>query len=193
MSFGHWCKMILAGAMLSCVGVPFAASSRPWKPTPSQIAADYASIGHNRGNGDIVTIGWWAAPTSRPGSQLVAIFEKYVLISVTHSHINLREPATGLHFDNIDILEVRDEGGNALIPVEQDALPPASIGTLATFEAGYRQGLGPRGKGTKFFLFDAGDVRACEKGRISVPYDGEIYTWETPFPGCPGETPGGPP
>jgi hypothetical protein len=31
--------------------------------------------------------------------ELVAIFEKYVLISVTHSHINLREPATGLHFE----------------------------------------------------------------------------------------------
>src|SRR5271169_1734896 len=125
-------------ATLACFGFSSSASSRPWKPTPSQIAADYASIGHNRGNGDFVTIGWWAAPTLRPGSQLVTIFETYVLISVTHSHINLREPATGLHFDNVDTLEVRDQSGNALTPVEQDALPPASIGLLATFEAGYR-------------------------------------------------------
>jgi hypothetical protein len=177
-------KLILVSAILPCVVISFSASSRPWKPTPSQIAADYASIGHNRGNGDLVTIGWWAAPTVRPGSQLLSIFEKYVVISVTHSHINLREPATGLHFDNIDALEVRDESGNALTPVEQDTLPPINIGPLATFEAGYRQGLGPRGKGTKFFLFDAGAVRACEKGGISIPYDGETYTWETPFPGC---------
>jgi len=191
MSIGQWYKMILVGAMLPCVGITFSASSRPWKPTSSQIAADYASIGHNRGNGNFVTIGWWAVPTSRPGSQLVAIFEKYVLISITHSHINLREPAAGLHFDNIDTLEVRDESGNALTPVEQDALPPASIGLLATFEAGYRQGLGPRGKGTRFFLFNAGAVRACEKGGISVPYGGETYTWETPFPGCSTEIPGG--
>jgi hypothetical protein len=66
-------------------------------------------------------------------------------------------------------------------------LPPASIGLLATFEAGYRQGLGPRGNGVRFFLFDAGAVRACEKGVISVPFDGETYTWETPFPGCSGD------
>jgi hypothetical protein len=37
-------KMILVGAMLSCVGFSSSASSRPWKPTPAQIAADYASI-----------------------------------------------------------------------------------------------------------------------------------------------------
>jgi len=165
MSIGQRNKMILVVAMLSCVGFSTSASSRPWKPTPSQIAADYASISHNRGNGDSVNIGWWAAPTAMPGTRLVAILEKYVLISVTHSHVNLREPATGLHFDNIDTLEVQDESRNALISVEQDALPPASIGLLATFEAGYRQGLGPRGKGTKFFLFDAGAVRACEKGQ----------------------------
>jgi hypothetical protein len=187
MSISQWHKMILVGAILSCVGFSSSALSRPWKPTAAQIAGDYASINHNRGNGDVVTIGWWAAPTARPGTQLVPIFEKYVLISVTHSHINLKEPATGLHFDNIDTLEVRDKSGNALTPVEQDALPPADIGLLATFEAGYRQGLGPRGKGTKFFVFDAGAVRACEKGGISVPYDGETYTWETPFPGCSAE------
>jgi len=176
--------VILIGA---CVAFSSSTLSRPWKPTAAQIASDYASIAHNRGNGDFVTIGWWAAPTTRPGTQLRALLEKYVLISVTHSHINLREPATGLRFDNIDTLEVRDESGNALNPLEQDSLPPADIGPLATFEAGYRNGLGPRGKGTKFFVFDAGAVRACEKGGISVPYDGETYTWETPFPGCSAE------
>jgi hypothetical protein len=57
-------------------------------------------------------------------------------------------------------------------------------GALMGFEAGYRRGLGPRGTGTRFFLFDAGMVHACEKGGISIPYDGEIYSWDTPFPGC---------
>lgn len=183
MSIGKRHKMILVGAMLSCVGFSSSASSRPWKPTPAQIAADYASIGHNRGNGDIVTIGWWASPTARPGTQLVAILEKYVLISVTHSHQNLNE-AAGISFDDIKILEARDESGRALTPVPRDELPPASIGLLATFEAGFRRALGPRGNGVRFFLFDAGAVRACEKGGISVPFDGETYTWETPFPGC---------
>jgi hypothetical protein len=184
MSIGKRYKMILVGGMLSFVGISSSASSRPWKPTPTQIAADYASISHNRGNGDIVTIGWWASPTARPGTQLVAILEQYILISATHSHQNFNQPAAGISFDDIKTLEAPEESGNALTPVPRDELPPASIGLLATFEAGYRQGLGPRAKGASFFLFDAGAVRACEKGGISVPFDGETYTWETPFPGC---------
>jgi hypothetical protein len=174
----------LAVIVIACVAFSSSTLSRTWKPTPAQIASDYASINHNRGNGEFVTIGWWAAPTARPGTQIRSVLERYVLISVTHSHLNVREPADGLRFDNIDRLEVRDESGNALSPLEQDTLPPADIGLLSTFEAGYRNGLGPRGKGTKFFVFDAGPVRACEKGGISVPYAGETYTWETPFPGC---------
>jgi hypothetical protein len=174
-------------AALACIGFSSSASSRPWKPSPSQIAGDYASINHNRGNGDVVTIGWWSSPSATPGSQLASLFERYVLISVTHSYLNLREPATGLRFDDVGKLEVRDESGSPLTPFDQDVLPPASIGVLATFEAGYRQGLGPRGRGTRFFLFDAGAVHACEKGGISVPYDGETYTWETPLPGCSAE------
>jgi hypothetical protein len=187
MSIIRWHRIILIGTMLSCGGFSFSASTRPWKATPTQIAGDYASINHNRGNGDVVTIGWWSSPTATHGSQLASVFERYILISITHSHLNLREPATGLRFDDVDKLEVRDESGNLLTPFDQDVLPPASIGVLATFEAGYRQGLGPRGKGTKFFLFDAGAVHACGKGGISVPYDGETYTWETPFPGCSAE------
>jgi hypothetical protein len=153
---------------------------------PSEIAGDYAVINHNRGNGDVVTVVWWASLTARPGSpsQLVSVFERHVLISITHSHLNLGEPVTGLRFDDVDKLEVRNESGNHFAPFDQDLLPPASIGNLSAFEAGYRQGLGPRGKGTKFFQFEAGGVHACEKGGISVPYDGETYTWETPFPGC---------
>jgi putative tryptophan/tyrosine transport system substrate-binding protein len=174
----------IAVAALACIEFSSSASSRPWKPTPSQIAADYGSIGHNKGNGNLVTIVWHASPTATPGSQLVSILEKYVLISVTHSQTELGEAAPGLHFDDIDKLEVRDDSGSLLAPIDQDTLPPTSIGVLATFEAGYRQGLGPRGKGTKFFLFDAGAGHACEKGAISVPYDAETYTWETPFPGC---------
>jgi PDZ domain len=180
-------KMMLVGAMLSCVWFSSSASSRPWKPTPTQIAADYASITHIKGNGDVVTIGWWASPTARPGTQLVALLENYVLISVIHSHQNLNQPAAGTSFDDIKTLEARGESGKALTIVPRDALPPASTGLLTAFEAGYRRGLGPRGNGVRFFLFDGGSVRACERGGISVPFDGETYTWETPFPGCSGD------
>src|SRR5580700_6569879 len=104
-------KMMLVGAMLSCVSFSSSASSRPWKPTPTQIAAYYASITHIKGNGDLVTIGWWASPTARPGTQLVALLENYVLISVIHSHQNLNQPAAGISFDDIKTLEARDESG----------------------------------------------------------------------------------
>jgi hypothetical protein len=178
-------NMILLGAMLSCVVFSSSASSRPWKPTPAQVAGDYASITHIRGNGDFVNIGWWASPTARPGTPLVDILEKYILISVGHARRNFSQPASGISFDDIKTLEVLDESGRALTPVPRDALPPASITLLANFEARYRAGLGPRGNGIRFFRFDAGAVRACEKGGIYVPFDGETYTWETPFPGCP--------
>jgi hypothetical protein len=170
--------------MLSCVGFYSSASSRPWKPTPSEIAADYASINHTRGIGDFVTIAWWPSRMAMPGTRLADTLEKYVLISVLHSHVNFKEPATGISFDDIKMLEAMNESGKALAPVSEDALPPASIEALAAFEVGYRRGLGPRGIGVRFFLFDAGAVRACEMGGISVPFDGETYTWETPFPGC---------
>jgi hypothetical protein len=140
---GH--NMILVGAMLSCVVFSSSASSRPWKPTPTQVAGDYASITHIRGNGDFVNIGWWASPTARPGTQLVEILEKYVLISVGHARRNLNQPASGISFDDIKTLEVLDESGRALTPVPRDALPPATIGILTNFEADIARGLGHAG------------------------------------------------
>lgn len=184
MCVAQWLKTILVGTMVSCVALSVSALSRPWKPTPTQIASDYASIIHNKGNNEFVTIAWWAAPTTAT-PQLSSLFEKYILISVVHSHLKRDQDgrATEL-YDDIDKLEIQDGAGNVLNPVERDALPPATIGLLANFEAGYRRGIGPRGKGVSFFLFDAGSVQACGKGGISIPLDGETYTWETPFPGC---------
>jgi hypothetical protein len=49
-------EMILVLAMLSCVVFSSSASSRTWKPTPTQVAGDYASIMHTRGNGDFAKI-----------------------------------------------------------------------------------------------------------------------------------------
>lgn len=178
-------KMIFIGAMLSCIGFSSSVSSRLWKATPNQIANDYGSIFHNRGNGDVVNIIWLAAPTTTASSQMVAILEKYVLIAVVHSHTNFSQQPVGTTFDDIKTLDVRDEDDNPLTPASESEVPLASVGLLAGFEAGYRKGFGPRGNGMKFFLFDARTVRACEKGGISAALDGETYTWETPFPGCP--------
>jgi hypothetical protein len=180
----QWPKLIFIGVMFLYVGFSSSASSRLWKASPSQIAGDYGAINHNRGNGDFVTIMWLASPMAMPGSQIATVFEKYVVVGVVHSHTNVNQPTAGIAFDDIKTLEVRDESGNVLTPVSENELPVANLGALAAYEAGYRRGFGPRGNGIKFFLFDAGTIRACEKGGISVPFDGETYTWETPFPGC---------
>ncbi len=163
------------------LGITFSpASSRTWKPTPIQIAADYSVINHAKTNTETVNIKWWAAPTLTQGP-ITGFLDKYMVISVVHFHVN--QGAT-LSFDDIKTLEANDGGGQPLRLVPRDELPPAFIGFLSTLEAGFRQSLGRLGDGTKFFVFDAGPVRACEKGGISVPFAGETYTWETPFPGC---------
>jgi hypothetical protein len=158
------------------------ASSRPWKPTPVQLAGDYAAITHTKSNTDFVNIRWWAEPTVMPGTPLASLLQKYIVISVVHFHVNL--PGGTMSTEDVDTLEARDSSNMVLTPVPRNALPPTAIATLTGFEASFRQSLGRLGEGTKFFIFDAGTVRACEKGGISVPLAGETYTWETPFPGC---------
>lgn len=183
MSADRHVNAVLVGVIASAV-VFSAASSRPWKPTAIQMAADYATIVDNKRLGDILNLRWWASPTVKAGTALAAIAEKYVVISAVHWHAG---PGGTPAFDDIGTLEVRDANGKPLVPVARNTLPPTTIGLLSTIEAGLRQSVGPIGERTKFFIFDAGTVRACEKGRISIPLEGEIYTWETPFPGCPQE------
>jgi len=50
-----------------------------------------------------------------------------------------------------------------------------------------QKSIGPMGQGFRWFVFEGGAVHACETGGLSVAYDGETYTYETPIPGCPGK------
>jgi hypothetical protein len=172
---------LLLGLMFSSV-VFSSALSRQWKPTPLQLASDYATINHNKSNTDFVNVRWWAEPTVMPDTQLSGLLQKYIMISVVHFHIG--QPGGALTTEDIDTLEVRDSGDMPLTPIPRNVLPPTAIATLTGFEASIRQSLGRLGEGTKFFTFDAGTVRACENGVMSMPLAGETYTWETPFPGC---------
>jgi hypothetical protein len=181
MSTGHRLDVLLLGMIV--LGIPFSsASSRPWKATPNQIASEYAQINDAKSASDFVNIRWWAPPTVVAGTPLAAILEKYVVVSVVHFHVN--QPGATMSFDDIASLEARDDGGKPLAPIPRNELPPTAIGLLSAFEAAFRQSLGRLGDGMKFFTFDAGAVRACEKGGISIPFAGDTYTWETPFPGC---------
>jgi hypothetical protein len=181
MSIRQVSNVVLFGMIaLSLAVMP--ASSRIWRPTPTQIAGEYAQINDAKSATDFVNIRWWAAPTVAAGTPLAGILEKYIVIAVVHFHVN--QPGATISFDDIDTLEARDGSGQPLVLVARSQLPPVAIGILAGLEAAFRQSLGRLGDGTKFFAFDAGSVRACEKGGMSIPFAGETYTWETPFPGC---------
>jgi len=181
MSISQRFKTVLLCAMIS--GLTFSpALSRSWKATSTQIAGEYAQINHAKSPTDFVNIRWWAPPTVQQGTALAALLEKYIVVSVIHFHVN--QPGATMSFDGIDTLEARDDADKPLVLIPRNQLPPAAVGVLAGFEAAFRQSLGRLGDGTKFFVFDAGTVRACEKGGISIPFAGETYTWETPLPGC---------
>jgi hypothetical protein len=181
MSINQRLEMVLLCAIVS--GFDFSpAFARAWKPTSIQIAGEYAQINHAKNATDFVNIRWWAPPTVQQGTPLPGILEKYIVISVVHFHVN--QPGGAISFDGIDTLEARDDADKPLALIPRNELPPAAVGVLAALEAAFRQSLGRLGDGTKFFVFDAGTVRACEKGGISIPFADETYTWQTPLPGC---------
>lgn len=163
-----------------------ASSSRIWKATPQAISRDYVTIQDNRGPGDLVFLIWFVPqmlPSDAAGSPMAAgILDKYALISLAHGHFDMKTGA--VTFDEIDALQAKDQSEKPLTPVQRDALPPAAAGMLVAMEAVFRQSLGALGKGTKTFVFDAGSVRSCGKGRLAVLFAGETYTWDTPIPGC---------
>jgi hypothetical protein len=181
--------MILLVAMFSCVAFS-PASSRLWKAVPTAIANDYAGISHDRGNGEFVMIRWFAPPTLPPSSQVAALkaaLDNYVVIMAVHGKVI---PSSGeMSFIDIDALEARDQSDSPLKLVSPDTLSPVIVGALATQAATLRQSRGAMGKAMKTFVFDAGAVHSCESGQLSVPFAGETYTWDTPFPDCDGAAP----
>ena len=85
MSANQQCKMLLLG--VTALAISFsAASSRQWKPTPIQIANDYAQINHAKDNNNFVNVRWWASLTVMSGTPLALMYDKYVVISVVHFH-----------------------------------------------------------------------------------------------------------
>jgi hypothetical protein len=36
----------------------------------------------------------------------------------------------------------------------------------------------------RWFVFDGSTIHSCQPGKLSVPYGGETYIYDTPIPGC---------
>jgi hypothetical protein len=176
----------LITAVLSVVAVS-AASSRNWKATPDAIARDYATINDARPGGELILLMWFVPTMVRTdmsgAANLMATLQKYVVVMAVHGRL---DKASGtFSFDDIDTLQARDQAGRPLNLLAGSAMPPAPTAVLAAVESMFRQSLGAMGKGMKMFVFEAGDVDSCKKGGMSIPYAGETYTWDTPFPSCP--------
>jgi hypothetical protein len=176
----------LITAALSVVAVS-TASSRNWKATPDAIARDYATINDARPGGELVLLMWFVPGMVRSdmsgAASLAATLQKYVVVMVVHGRLD--KTSGTFSFDDIDTLEARNQTGKPLKLLARSDMPPAPTAVLTALEAMFRQSLGAMGKGAKMFVFDAADVDSCKKGVMSIPFAGETYTWDTPFPGCP--------
>lgn len=166
----------------------FCASSVParsWKPTPSALAQDYSIILDNRGkqsdgSSELVIVFWLAPPMVPPEAQ--SALDKYILIGIAHAHLAV---GGSLTFDKVDGLQANGGDGKPLTLLGANEMPPTIARMTDGATALIGQSLGAFGHGVQWFVFDGGSVRACGKGRLSVPFAGETYTYDTPIPGCP--------
>ena len=170
-----------AFAALAVCGALAAADARPWKPQGDALAEDYAEIVDSRPNGDLVLLMWMVPQIVKGSPAAAAMLDKYVMIGVVQAH---SQPGGVVTFEDIDTLAAGDISGKPLKLLQGNDLPPDVTGGIAGISGVMRRTIGQMGQGMHFFAFEAGAVHACEKGRLSVPFAGETYTYDTPIPGC---------
>lgn len=175
-------RIFAAAALTVAAAMP--AQARLWKPEREALAQDYAIITDIRKSHDVITVFWLAPPLApgSPGAQL--ILERYVILGVSHVK---QDSVTGkTETTNLDAVEAHDGAGKPLVLVEGDKIPPTVAAVITGIGGTARQAMGITGSGMRFFAFEAGNVQACGKGRLTVSYVGEAYIYDTPIPGCGG-------
>jgi hypothetical protein len=175
---GAFMRAAVVGLALLVVAAP--ASARLWKPTPPQIAQDYATINHNKGAEGRVIVTWMSSPGATVPT-MKQLLDKYVVISILHTRQGLGGGA--VTWDDIEGVQVTDGNGQPLKEVTEDAMPPTFVGMIAGADAGLRQSTQGKGK-MRWSIYEAGAVGACQPGKLVVIYDGESYSFDTPMPGC---------
>jgi hypothetical protein len=160
------------------------AQARLWKPEREALAQDYAIITDVRKTHDVITVFWLAPPLAAGSPAAQLILERYVIVGVSHVK---QDTVTGkTESTNLDAVEARGSDGKPLAVLEGDKIPPTVAAVISGIGGTARQAMGVTGTGMRFFAFDAGNVRACGKGRLSIGYVGETYIYDTPIPGCGG-------
>lgn len=174
---GAFMRGFIFGLALVVAAAP--AAARLWKPTPAQVAADYATINHNKGTEGRVIVSWMASPLMTVPT-MKQLLDRYVVISIAHTRTGLGGTLT---WDDIEGVQVTDGSGQALKELIGDAIPPTLVGLTAGIDAGMRQSTQNKGK-ARWGIYEAGPVNACQPGKLVVTYDGESYSFDTPMPGC---------
>lgn len=170
-----------AMAVLLLFTVP--AAARSWKPKDEVLAQDYSVITDTRPNHDLIEIFWMSWPMTRDRTPTMRqLLDRYIIVGVAHGQL---DPGGKMVFSREEGAQAASADGAQLKLLEEGGYPPVVAGAVATLGGFMRQSLGAMGEGIKFYVFDSGNVRACEKGQLSVIYAGETYTYDTPIPGCP--------
>ena len=170
-----------------CLSVTFGtAEARQWSPDVHASALDYSQIFHARPSGEIVLL-WWVVPeifTPNANNQsLLNVLSHYVVIGVAEG----RPGGNGaLAFENVPALQIADQNGRMFSAIPDSSLPADVSQGIANLQALSRQSqLGPIAQGMHWFVYQADSIHSCAPGRLSVPFAGETYTFDTPIPGCP--------
>ena len=161
------------------------ASARQWNPDSRGSALDYTQILHAKTGGEIVVV-WWVVPEAFPGDSntqvLKDVLGRYVVIGVANGRPT---PNGAMGFSPILDLKVSDESGRQLSPLPSNITPPELSQAMGAVQGIARQSLGAIGQGMRFFTFDGSTIHSCMAGKLTVPFGGETYTYDTPIPGCP--------
>jgi len=176
------CAGILSLAVLA---LTTPASARQWNPDSRGSALDYTQILHAKGTGQVVVV-WWVVPETfigAPNAQSIQdALSRYVVVGISEGRATA--PGAPMSFTQIQDLKIADASGRQLSPLAANAMPPEVTQTIATLQGLARQNLGPIGQGMRWFVYDGSTIHSCQSGKMSVPYGGETYIYETPIPGC---------
>jgi hypothetical protein len=158
-------------------------SARVWNPQGKTLAEDYSVISDNRPDKNIVMLMWLTTPMVDNLPTVQALLDKYLIIGASITQIQ----TTGTLAGDGEMAGPQpvDMDGTQLKPLTGDQIPPAVQAILAGVGGMMRQSFGAMGQNMRFYVFDSGNVRACGKGKLSVPFAGVTYTYDTPIPGCP--------
>jgi hypothetical protein len=161
------------------------AMARQWNPDSRGAAVDYTQILHTKGPGQVVFV-WWVVPETFAGAPnaqgIQDALSRYVVVGIGDGRA--AGPGAPMTFTPVQDLKIADAAAHQLSPLAANATPPEMAQTITTLQGLARQNLGPVGQGMRWFVFDGSTIHSCQPGKMSVPYGGETYVFDTPIPGC---------